>query len=252
LNQDGTFIAINDTELSWLGYTREEVVGKMSFSQIIAQDNVEKFEREFERFKQSDEIKNIEFDIIRKDGTHFPVVLNASAIRDADGNFLADAGTTDAFGHKQLGGVGPVIAAMVKSELGFKYHWAVADYLQRSARHIASQTDLEQAWAVGEAAVEMALAGRNSVMATIERLSDDPYEWRIGEAPLDEVANVEKKMPPEFITDDGFGITEAARRYLAPLIQGEAYPPYEAGMPRYVRLKNAAVPRKLDTEFKLK
>jgi 6-phosphofructokinase 1 len=179
-------------------------------------------------------------------------IVVSEGLRDAEGKFLADAGTTDAFGHKQLGGVGPVIADMVKSELGFKYHWAVADYLQRSARHIASQTDLDQAWAVGEAAVKLALAGRNSVMATVERVSDAPYEWRIGEAPLDRVANVEKKMPKAFITDDGFGITEAARRYLEPLIRGEAYPPYANGMPRYVRLKNAAVPRKLKSAFRLR
>jgi ATP-dependent phosphofructokinase / diphosphate-dependent phosphofructokinase len=179
-------------------------------------------------------------------------VVVSEGTRDGDGKFLADAGSTDAFGHKQLGGVGPVIADMVKSELGHKYHWAVADYLQRSARHLASQTDLEQAVAVGRAAVEMALAGKNSVMPAIKRLSDDPYRWEIAEAPLADVANVEKKMPAEFISKDGFGITEAARRYLAPLIQGEAYPPYgDDGLPRYVKLRNEAVTKKL-AEFKLR
>jgi len=179
-------------------------------------------------------------------------VVVSEGTRDADGNFLADAGSTDAFGHKQLGGVGPEIANMVKAELGHKYHWAVADYLQRSARHLASATDLNQAVAVGRAAVDMALAGKNSVMPAIKRLSDFPYQWEIDEAPLDQVANVEKKMPREFITEDGFGITEAGRRYLEPLIHGEAYPPYgEDGLPKYAQLRNESVPRKLPT-FKLK
>ncbi|MCP1728652.1 6-phosphofructokinase 1 [Natronospira proteinivora] len=179
-------------------------------------------------------------------------VVVSEGTRDAEGNFIADAGSTDAFGHKQLGGVGPEIANMVKAELGHKYHWAVADYLQRSARHLASATDLNQAVAVGRAAVEMALAGKNSVMPAIKRLSDEPYQWEIDEAPLADVANVEKKMPREFISEDGFGITEAGRRYLEPLIQGEAYPPYgEDGLPKYVKLRNASVPRKLP-EFKLK
>ncbi|MEA5446828.1 6-phosphofructokinase [Gammaproteobacteria bacterium AB-CW1] len=179
-------------------------------------------------------------------------VVVSEGTRDAEGNFLADAGSVDAFGHKQLGGVGPVIADMVKSALGHKYHWAVADYLQRSARHLASETDLQQAVAVGRAAVEMALAGKNSVMPAIKRLSDAPYSWEIDEAPLAEVANVEKKMPREFISEDGFGITDAGRAYLAPLIQGEAYPPYNSeGLPEYVQLRNVAVDKKLDT-FKLR
>ena len=179
-------------------------------------------------------------------------VVVSEGTRDAEGNFLADAGSVDAFGHKQLGGVGPVIADMVKSALGHKYHWAVADYLQRSARHLASETDLQQAVAVGRAAVEMALAGKNSVMPAIKRLSDAPYNWEIDEAPLAEVANVEKKMPREFISEDGFGITDAGRAYLAPLIQGEAYPPYNSeGLPEYVQLRNVAVEKKLDT-FKLR
>ena len=177
-------------------------------------------------------------------------IVVSEGLRDDEGNFLAEAGTTDAFGHKQLGGVGPRIAEMVKQELGYKYHWAVADYLQRSARHLASQTDLDQAWKVGEAAVEMALAGKNSVMPAIRRKSEDPYEWDIVEAPLDEVANVETGMPRDYITEDGFGITDKARRYLQPLIQGEAWPPFRNGMPEYVRLKNQAVPRKLGDEFK--
>lgn len=173
------------------------------------------------------------------------VIVVSEGAQHADGTFLADAGGTDAFGHTQLGGVAPTIARLVKDELGYKYHWAVADYLQRAARHIASATDVAQAYAVGRAAVEMALAGRNAVMPTIVRKSDEPYRWEIGEAPLAKVANVERKMPKRFISADGFGITAAARRYLAPLIEGEDYPPYRDGLPRYVRLKNQLVPRKL-------
>jgi len=173
------------------------------------------------------------------------VVVVSEGARHRDGTFLADAGTTDAFGHKQLGGVAQVIAQMVRDELGFKNHYAIADYLQRSARHIASATDVEHAYAVGRAAVEMALAGENSIMLTIVRKSDQPYRWSIGKAPLSRVANKEKIMPLRFITSDGFGITAACRRYLAPLIVGEDYPPYRDGLPVYVSLKNVSVPKKL-------
>jgi ATP-dependent phosphofructokinase / diphosphate-dependent phosphofructokinase len=173
------------------------------------------------------------------------VVVVSEGARYADGRFLADAGSKDAFGHTQLGGVAPFIAGMVRDELGYKYHWAVADYLQRAARHIASATDVEQAYAVGKAAVEFALAGRNAVMPIIVRKSDAPYRWEIGAAPLAKVANVERPMPRRFISRDGFGITTAARRYLAPLIEGEDYPAYRKGLPQYVRLKNELIPRKL-------
>lgn len=173
------------------------------------------------------------------------VVVVSEGARHRDGTFLADAGTTDAFGHKQLGGVAQVVAQMVRDELGFKNHYAIADYLQRSARHIASATDVEHAYAVGRAAVEMALAGENSIMPTIVRKSDQPYRWSIGKAPLSRVANKEKIMPLRFITSDGFGITAACRRYLAPLIVGEDYPPYRDGLPVYVSLKNVSVPKKL-------
>ncbi len=175
----------------------------------------------------------------------------SEGLSNADGKLLAEVGTRDAFGHAQLGGVGPMIAALVKDKLKYKYHWAVADYLQRSARHLASKTDLQHSYAVGRAAVEMALAGRNAVMPAITRVSDKPYRWKITEAPLDKVANVEKKLPHDFISDDGYGITAKARAYLAPLIKGEAPPPYKDGLPQYVRLKNMAVPKKLTTEFKL-
>jgi 6-phosphofructokinase 1 len=175
----------------------------------------------------------------------FCVVVVSEGARYADGRFLADAGTSDAFGHKQLGGVAPVLATLVRDQLKLKYHYAIADYLQRSARHIASRVDVEQAYAVGKAAVEMALRGENSVMPAIIRKSDRPYRWTIGSAPLDKVANHEKMMPRSYISRDGFGITPAARRYLAPLIQGEDYPPYRDGLPAYVSLKGVAVKKKL-------
>lgn len=179
------------------------------------------------------------------------VVVASEGAADANGKFLADAGTKDAFGHTQLGGVAPVIASMVRDAHGYKYHWAVADYLQRSARHIASKVDVEQAYAVGKAAVELAVKGVNAVMPTIVRKSSRPYRWVIGQAPLSEVANQEKKVPRDYITADGFGITEACRRYLEPLIAGEAPLPYKNGLPAYVRIKGVAVKRKLGTPFKL-
>jgi 6-phosphofructokinase 1 len=173
------------------------------------------------------------------------VVVASEGAKYADGKFIADAGTVDAFGHTQLGGVAPTLASIVKDDLGYKYHWAVADYLQRSARHLASQTDVDQAYAVGCAAVEMALKNKNAVMPAITRKAGKKYQWTITEAPLSEVANVEKKMPRHFITKDGFGITQAAREYLAPLIQGEAYPPYKNGLPVYAQPKNGLTPKKL-------
>ncbi len=172
------------------------------------------------------------------------VVVSEGCRRD-DGAFLAEQGTRDAFGHAQLGGAAPVVAQMVVSALKLKVHWAVADYLQRAARHIASKTDVEQAYALGAKAVELALEGCNAVMPTIERIADEPYAWRISVAALADVANVEKAMPRDFITDDGFGITDACRRYLWPLIQGEDYPTYANGLPVYVTLKNVAVAKKL-------
>ncbi len=182
-------------------------------------------------------------ELVHSDG--YACVVVSEGVRDRNGKFLSDQGLTDAFGHAQLGGVAPVVASMVKQDLGYKYHWAVADYLQRAARHIASATDVEQAYAVGKAAVKMALDGANSVMPAIIRTSDDPYEWVIEAAKLDEVANVEKMMPRGFITDDGFGITDACRRYLEPLIQGEDYPSYHRGLPSYARMKNVLIGKKL-------
>ncbi|MEN8174212.1 MAG: 6-phosphofructokinase [Pseudomonadota bacterium] len=175
--------------------------------------------------------------IVVSEGAHWP-----------DGKFLAEQGTRDAFGHAQLGGAAPVVANMIKDALGYKFHWAVADYLQRAARHLASESDVNQAYALGQAAVEKALEGKNSIMPTVVRESSSPYKWSVGEAPLSEVANVEKMMPMEFITDDGFGITDACKEYLYPLIKGEAYPPYgDNGLPIYVTLTNAPVAKKLET-----
>jgi 6-phosphofructokinase 1 len=173
-------------------------------------------------------------------------IVVSEGVRDKDGRFLADAGVRDAFGHAQLGGVAPVIANMVSNALGYKNHWAVSDYLQRSARHIASKNDVEQAYAMGKAAVQLALEGKSGVMPIVVRTSDKPYRWKVGEAQLSRVANREKMMPRRFITKDGYGITAAARRYLEPLIHGEDYPPYDRhGLPKYVRLKNLLVPKKL-------
>ena len=175
----------------------------------------------------------------------------SEGIRNADGKFLSESGLKDAFGHAQLGGVAPQIANLVKDNLGYKYHWAVADYLQRSARHIASKTDAQQAYAVGKAAVELALQGRNAVMPVIVRKSNKPYKWAIEAADLKDIANREKMMPRDFITDDGFHITAKCRQYLSPLIAGEDYPPFKNGLPDYVKLKNVAVPKKLKNEFKI-
>jgi len=178
--------------------------------------------------------------VVVSEGCHHP-----------DGTFLAEQGARDAFGHAQLGGAAPVVANMVKQSLGHKFHWAVADYLQRAARHIASKTDVRQAYELGQKAVELALKGQNAVMPTVERLSDAPYKYRIGVADLAKVANVEKFMPRDFITKDGFGITDKCRRYLTPLIQGEDAPKYKNGLPVYVTLKNVPVAKKL-AAFELK
>jgi 6-phosphofructokinase 1 len=185
--------------------------------------------------------------LVKKHG--YCSVVVSEGVKGPDGRFLSDQGLRDAFGHAQLGGVAPVVANIVKDELNLKYHWSVADYLQRAARHIASKTDVDQAYAVGKAAVEMALKGHNAVMPCIVRKSDKPYRWAIGMADLEKVANQEKKMPASYISSNGFGITAKCRQYLAPLIKGESYPPYRNGMPQYVVLKKVAVPKKLPGSF---
>lgn len=178
--------------------------------------------------------------------THgFCVIVVSEGVRDKEGKFLSETGLRDAFGHAQLGGVAPVIANLVKSQLGYKYHWAVCDYLQRAARHIASKTDVDQAYAVGKAAVQFAVKGQNNVMPVIVRQSNSPYRWKIEAASLEKIANKEKFMPASFITKDGFHITDACRQYLQPLIQGEDYPPYKKGLPQYTQLKNHLIPQKL-------
>jgi 6-phosphofructokinase 1 len=172
--------------------------------------------------------------VVVSEGVHYP-----------NGKFLAESGLKDSFGHAQLGGAATVIAGMVQKELGLKNHWAVADYLQRAARHIASKTDVDMAYAMGKAAVQFALKGHNSIMPTVDRISNKPFKWKVGMAPLSKVANVEKMMPKNFITRDGFGITNKCREYLEPLIKGEDYPPYKNGLPKYVRMKNVGVKKKL-------
>ena len=173
------------------------------------------------------------------------VIVASEGIRNAAGAFIQKSGLSDAFGHQQLGGVAPTLAECIKQNLGYKYHWAVADYLQRAAAHIASKTDADQAYELGKAAVEHALKGENNVMLTIKRESSTPYRWSVGTAPLADVANVEAKMPLNFISENGFGITEKCREHMLPLIQGEAYPPYKNGLPEYVILKNKLVEKKL-------
>jgi 6-phosphofructokinase 1 len=175
----------------------------------------------------------------------FCSIVVSEGCRYPDGTFISEQGAKDAFGHTHLGGAAPIIAHLIRSRLGHPFHWAVANYLQRAARHIASAVDVKQAYELGCAAVNLALAGRNSVMPTIERTADTPYAYRIGTAELKDVANVEKMMPHSFISEDGYGITDACRRYLLPLIQGEDYPPYTDGMPAYVTLKNALTAKKL-------
>ncbi len=182
-------------------------------------------------------------DSVNKEG--YCVIVVSEGAKYKNGKFLADAGTVDSFGHKQLGGVAPQVAAIINKKLGYKYHWAVSDYLQRSARHISSQVDLDQAYAVGKAAVEFATSGENSIMPVIVRKKSKPYSWEIGKVELSKVANVEKKMPKNFISKDGFGITQSCKNYLRPLIQGEAKVPFEEGVIQTASLKHKLVKKKL-------
>ncbi|MBI2791216.1 MAG: 6-phosphofructokinase [Gammaproteobacteria bacterium] len=197
-------------------------------------------------FQQADFLQKVQT-IVKSKG--YCVIVVSEGTQHPDGKFLAESGLRDAFGHAQLGGVAPYLAQMIKSELGLKNHWAVADYLQRAARHIASQTDVDQAYALGKSAVEFAIAGKNAVMPIVVRDSDSPYRWHIDEVSLSKVANVEKTVPREFITEDGYGITDACRKYLLPLIAGEAYPPYENGLPQYVKMPLDTVEKKLKEAF---
>jgi len=194
------------------------------------------------KFNQTRFLKKVK-DMVKKHG--YCSVVVSEGVCWPNGKFLAETGLKDAFGHAQLGGAAPVIAGMIQSKLGLKNHWAVADYLQRAARHVASKTDVEMAYAMGKAAVQFAIKGENAIMPTIKRLSNKPFKWTVGKAPLSRVANVEKMMPASFITKDGFGITRKCRDYMEPLIRGEEYPPYKNGLPKYVILKNKPVKRKL-------
>ena len=178
-------------------------------------------------------------------------VVVSEGLKTSDGKFLSDTGLKDAFGHAQLGGCAQEIASIVRAELGLKYHYAIADYLQRAARHLASKSDVDQAYAVGKAAAEAADVGKSGIMMTIDRVSNNPYEWQIGETALTNVANVEKMMPEDFISEDGFGITQSCRDYLLPLITGEDYPEYENGMPKYARIKGQLVDKKLANDFEV-
>jgi 6-phosphofructokinase len=200
-------------------------------------------------FDEAKFLKRVEQTVKKFD---YCAIVVSEGVKNKEGAFLAEAGGRDAFGHAQLGGVAPVVAQLIKDKLGYKYHWAVADYLQRAARHIASKTDVDQAYAMGKAAMEFALKGKNAVMPTIVRKSSKPYKWEVGEAPLSKVANVEKMMPKNYITNDGFHITDKCREYLSPLIKGEDYPPYKNGLPQYVQLKNVPVKKKLSKTFKVK
>ncbi len=198
-------------------------------------------------FNQADFLKRVQETVNTKG---YCVIVASEGVQDANGKFLAESGLKDAFGHSQLGGVAPFLAQMVKKELGLKNHWAVADYLQRAARHIASQTDVEQAYALGKHAVELALAGKNAVMPIIVRESDSPYRWHLSDVALSKVANVEKTLPRDFISADGYGITPACRAYLEPLIAGEAYPPYDHnGLPQYVHLPHQLIAKELKEDF---
>ena len=197
-------------------------------------------------FSRENFISKVEQTIAEKG---YCVVVASEGAQYSDGAHISGSLNKDAFGHQQLGGVAPTLASMIKQSTGYKYHWALADYLQRSARHIASKTDVDQAYAVGKRAVEFAVQGKSSVMVSIERGAGKQYSWSLGEAPLEKVANTEKKMPRSFITKDGFGITQKARDYLQPLIAGEDHPPYKNGLPDYVALKNIMVPKKLNEIF---
>lgn len=199
-------------------------------------------------FDETAFLKKVKFSV---ENYGYCVIVASEGTRYASGRNISASTAVDAFGHKQLGGVAPILAQLIKKELSYKYHWALADYLQRSARHIASKTDVEQAYALGKAAVEFSLAGKTAVMPVIVRESDEPYRWSIGEGLLSDAANIEKMMPDDFISEDGFGITETAKKYFAPLIEGEDFPPFKNGLPVYVKLKNKLIEKRLP-EFKIK
>lgn len=175
------------------------------------------------------------------------MVVASEGVRDTQGNFLSATRSQDSFGHAQLGGVAPYLAERVRQHLAYKYHWAVADYLQRAARHLGSAVDVAQAEATGQVAVKLAVAGKSGVMPVIERTSNKPYKWRVTSAEVSTVANREKKIPRDWISEDGFGINRKTRDYLLPLIEGEDYPPQRGGLPVYARLALKRLDKKLPT-----
>ncbi|MDO3386631.1 6-phosphofructokinase [Gilvimarinus sp. SDUM040013] len=179
----------------------------------------------------------------------FCIVVAAEGIRDDSGNFVSQMETTDAFGHAQLGGVAPRLVDYIKQSLNYKCHWSVCDYLQRAARHIASKTDVDQAYAVGKAAVDYAAQGLQAVMPGIVREQSVPYQWHIEPIHISKVAGGEKHMPRHYMSKDGFSLTQAGRDYFAPLIEGEAYPPYRNGLPDYQKCRNRLLERKLPEYF---
>ena len=181
--------------------------------------------------------------VVAKHG--YCVVVVSEGVKNSKGKFLAESDRRDAFGHSQLGGIAPFISELINNKLKIKNHWAVADYLQRSARHIASKVDLEQAEAVGSYAIKYALAGMNGVMPIIVRSKGPKYKWSIEAAPLSKIANLEKKLPRSFISKNGMNVTQKAIDYLMPLIQGESHPPYKNGIPLTKEFKLIKAVKKL-------
>lgn len=177
-------------------------------------------------------------------------VAVAEGICLADGRRLTQAGDDGIPAHDQLGGVAPLIAGMIRNALKVKVHWSVLDYVQRAARHIASRTDVDQAYAVGRKAVAYALHGLTNVMPVIVRTSDQPYRWQVAPKPLTGIMNREKRLPRTFLTADGYRLTARARRYFAPLIRGEAWPPFENGLPVHAKLRLQPVQRRMPRSYK--
>ena len=177
---------------------------------------------------------------VKKHG--FCVIVASEGIKNSKGKFLAESDSKDAFGHSQLGGVAPRLAELINKKLQLKNHWAVADYLQRSASHLSSGVDRAHAYEVGKKAVQYALKGLNGVMPIIKRKSSMPYQWEVVPAPLTKIANVEKKLPAGFISKDGLGMTKRARSYFQPLIEGKVT---DIKTTNYQAGKMEMVPKKL-------
>ena len=184
-------------------------------------------------FNEEKFLQGVESDISK---FGYSVIVASEGLKDSNGNLYSEAGQKDSFGHSQLGGLSPKIAKLIKDKIGLKYHWAVSDYLQRSARHLSSMTDIEQAIAVGRYAVDFALSGKTGIMPVIKRVSNDPYRWEIAEGDLSEIANQEKLVPDNYIAENKFRINSSGIAYLKPLIQGESFPDFFSGLPKYEQL----------------